>query len=61
MVVAELPGRVPVVLEQLGDRRILVAQALLGARQSDLAESRTEDGLAGDERRMTGRAALLGV
>ncbi len=61
VVLAELTGGVAVVLQQLGDGRVLVAEALLGAGQADLAEAGPEHALAGDERRAAGRAALLGV
>src|SRR5262249_54562673 len=48
-------------LEQLGDRRILEAQALLGAGQADLGQAGPDRRLAGQECRPTGGAALLAV
>jgi hypothetical protein len=61
MVLAELPRRIAQRLEQLRDRRIVGAQAHVGARQADLAQSGPEHALAGDERRAPGGAALLAV
>ena len=39
MVLAELAGRVALRLQQLGDRRIFLAQAQRGARQADLGQA----------------------
>ena len=61
VVLAELAGGVALVLEQPGDGRVLDLHAFLGAGQSDLGKAGAEDALAHDERRATGRAALLAV
>ncbi len=61
VVLAELPGGVAERLEELGDRRILGAQADRRRRDPDLAQAGAEDALAGDERRSAGGAALLAV
>ena len=61
MVLAELAGRVPQRLEQLGDRRVLGLQPHVGAGQPDLAQPGPEHALAGDEGGPPCRAALLPV
>ena len=61
VVLAELPGRVALRLEQVRDRRVLVGEPLGSAREADLQQAGADRGLAGDERRPPGRAALLGV
>ncbi len=61
VVLAELTGRVAQRLEQLGDRRVLLLQAHVGAGHADLGQPRPDRVLAGDERRTTCRAALLRV
>ena len=61
MVLAELAGRVALRLEQLGERRVLLGQPFLGARQADLEQAGAEAGLAGDERGAPGGAGLLRV
>jgi hypothetical protein len=61
VVLAELSGGIAVVLQQLGNGRVLVTQALLGRRHADLGQPGAEGNLASDEVGATGRAALLGV
>ena len=61
MVLAELAGRVALRLEQLGERRVLLGQPFLGARQADLEKPGAEAGLAGDEGGAPGGAGLLRV
>ena len=61
VVLAELAGDVAVVLEQIGDGRILRLQPELGARQTDLQQAGAERVLPGDEGGAAGRAALLPV
>ncbi len=61
VVLAELAGHVAVVLEQVGDGRVLRPQAEFGARQADLQQPGAERVLARDERSPAGRAALLPV
>ena len=38
VVLPELAGRVPLLLQKVGDRRILIGEALLGAGQPDLGQ-----------------------
>ena len=61
VVLAELAGRVALRLEQVGERRVLLGQSFLRARQADLQQAGAEARLAGDERRAPGGAGLLGV
>ena len=61
VVLAELPRRVAVRLQQLGDRHVLGLQTDVHARDTDLAQAGAVDALAGDERRATGGAALLAI
>ena len=61
MVLAELAGGVALRLEQLGERRVLLGQSFLGARQADLEQAGAEATLPGDERGASGGAGLLGV
>ncbi len=61
MVLAELAGDVALRLQELGERRILVGQALLGRRQADLEQAGADRALAGDEGGPARRAGLLGV
>ncbi len=42
MVLAELASRVALGLQELGDRRVLLAEADVGARQPDLAQARAQ-------------------
>src|SRR5262249_40022067 len=48
-------------LQDLGDRRVLGLESQVRARQAHLGEAGADGGLAGDERRAAGRAALLAV
>ena len=61
MVLAELAGGVAERLEQFGERRVLVGQSFLGARQADLEQAGAEAALPGDECGASGGAGLLGV
>ena len=61
VVLAELAGGVALRLEQFGNRRVFLLQPQRSARQADLGQAGAQAGLAGDERRPAGRAALLGV
>jgi hypothetical protein len=61
VVLTELAGGVTLRLQQLGERRVLLGQSLLGGRQADLEQARAEATLAGDERSTSGGAGLLGV
>ena len=61
MVLAELSGRVAEVLHEVGDARIFGLQADVRARQADLRQSGADGRLPGDERRASGRAALLAI
>ena len=61
VVLAELAGGVSERLEQLGDRRVFLPQAEGCARQADFGQPGAQAMLAGDERRPTGGATLLGV
>ena len=51
VVLAELPGRIALRLEQVGDRRVLGGEPLGGAREADLQQTGADRRLAGDERR----------
>ena len=61
VVLAELRRHVALILEQLRDRHITRLQSFLRAGQADFEQARAEAGLAGDEARAAGRAALLAV
>ena len=61
VVLAELAGGVAQRLQQLGDGRVLRAQAQVGAGKPHLAQSGAKDALPRDEGRPARRAALLGV
>src|ERR1700730_8566001 len=61
MVLAKLAGGVTQRLEQLGDRRVFLLQALRRAGQTDLGVAGAEHTLSGDERGSAGRAALLAI
>ena len=61
MVLAELAGEVALGLEQLGDGDVARLQTFLGAGQTDLEHAGAEAGLAGDEARAAGGAALLAI
>ena len=61
VVLAELAGRVASRLEQVGNRRVLVGEPFGSAREAHLQQAGADRGLAGDERRSPGRAALLGI
>jgi hypothetical protein len=61
MILAELAGDIAQRLEQLGDRRVLGTQALVGARQPHLGQPGADRRLPGDERGPPGGAALLAV
>ena len=61
MVLAELAGGVALLLQQVGDRRRPVGDALRRTRHADGQQAGAERMLAEDERRAAGRAALLGV
>ena len=61
VVLAELAGRVPLILQQGGDRDDFVRHAYRRARNPDLREPGAEDALAGNERRAPGGARLLAV
>ena len=61
VVLAELRGHVALRLEKFGDRDVARLQAFLRAGQADLQQAGAEAGLAGDETRPAGRAALLAV
>src|SRR5262249_11277006 len=61
MVLAELAGGVAERLERLGDGDVLGAQTERRGGQADLGHAGAQARLAGDERRTTSRAALLGV
>ena len=61
VVLAELAGRVPLALQRRRDRRVLGAQADVGARESHLGQPGPIRVLARDERGAAGRAALLAV
>ena len=61
MVLAELPGRVALRLQQFGDGRILFGQTFLCSGQTHLQKSGAQRTLPGDERRAAGGAGLLSV
>ena len=61
MVLAELARRIAQRLEQFGEGRVFLLQALGRARQADFGEAGADRRLPGDERRATGGAALLAV
>ncbi len=61
VVLAELRGGIAVVLQQLGDRRVLMTQTQFGAGQTDLGQPGAERNLTGDESGATRGAALFGV
>ena len=61
VVLAELSGRVALLLKEVGNGRRPVRDALRAARHADGQQARTERMLSEDERRPTGGAALLGV
>jgi hypothetical protein len=61
MVLAELASGVAEVLHEIGDGRIVRAEAELGAGQADLGEASADRRLSCDERRAAGCAALLTV
>ena len=44
VILAKVAGRIAQGLEQLGDRRVFGAEALLGGRHADLAQPRSENG-----------------
>jgi hypothetical protein len=61
VVLAVLRGHVALALQQRGDRRVFRLDPEVGARQPDLGETGPDRRLAREERRATGRAALLPV
>ena len=61
VVLAELAGGVAKGLEQLGNGRIFLLDADVGAGQPDLGEPGANGVLTGDEGRAAGGAALLAV
>jgi hypothetical protein len=61
VILAELAGRVPVVLEQLGDGRVLRLQADRRGRNADLRQAGAEPALPGKKRRTASGARLLAV
>jgi len=61
MVLADLRRGITVRLEQFGDRRVLVLQALAWRPACRLSTSRCGMGSVRDERGTPGRAGLLGV
>ena len=61
MILAELPGRVALRLQQFSDGRIFFRQAFLRRRQADLQQPRRAGTLSGDERRAPGGAGLLPI
>ena len=54
MILAELSGHIALRLEQFGERRVLVRQPFLSARQPDLQKAGAHRALAGDERGASG-------
>ena len=60
VILAELSGRIAVDLEQLRDQDLPCAGRAL-RRQADLGQAGAQAGLASDERRPAGRAALLAI
>src|ERR1700730_1330522 len=61
VVLANLRGRIPQGLEQRGDSGVFLVQTNGGGRQTDFGQPRAQPMLTGDERRSSGRAALLAV
>ena len=61
MVLAELPGRVALILEEVGDGRRPVSDAVGGGGRADDEQPRPERMLAEDERRAARSATLLPV
>ena len=61
VVLAELRGHVALRLEQFCDGHVARLQAFLRAGQTDLEHAGAKAGLAGDEARATGGAALLAI
>ena len=61
VILAELAGGIAQRLEQVGDRRVLRSQALVGARQPHLGQPRADRRLPGDEGGASRGAALLAV
>ena len=61
MVLAELPGRIALRLQQFGDRRVLLRQAFLRGRQPDLQQPGAQRRLSGDEGGAARGAGLLAV
>jgi hypothetical protein len=61
VVLAELAGDVAHGLQDLGDGGVLGLEAHIGSRQPHLGEAGADGGLAGDECRAAGGAALLAV
>jgi hypothetical protein len=61
VVLAELAGGIAVRLEHLGDRRIFLLQADIGAGHANLGQTRANGVLPGDECRTTRGAALLSI
>src|SRR4030095_9309940 len=61
VILAELTRDITERLEQLGDRRVLGPQTLVGARQPDLGQPGADRRLPGDESGPPGGAALLAI
>ena len=61
VILAELPGHIALILQQLGERNIFLLQALFCAREADLEKTGTERRLAGNKSGSPGSAALLAV
>ena len=61
VVLADLRRRVAQRLEDVGDRRIGILQALFGGGQADFQQTGAERRLSGDERRASRGAGLLSV
>src|SRR5688500_14108329 len=61
MILAELSGRVALVLEACRDGDDAVGHALRRGRNADFRQSRAVDALSGDEGRAASRAGLLTV
>jgi hypothetical protein len=61
VVLAVLERHVALVLEEVGDYRVLLLKTERGARQADLQQAGAERRLASDERGASGGAGLLGV
>ena len=58
---AELAARIALILEQAGDRRCPVRNAMIRARHADGQQTGAKGVLAEDERRASGGTTLLGV